>query len=104
VIDGPEETSDVLPLDRGRPVRSARARVIWWLLDPARWGTAFPEPLFGLIGWLVVPWTTIAYLFTFPGGIEGLDWGLILLGLVVDLGTNGGGIFGRDRRVRWQAR
>jgi hypothetical protein len=77
---------------------------IWWLLDPVRWGTTFPEPLFGLIGWLIVPWTTIAYMFTFPGGIEGLDWALIALALIVDLSTNGGGIFGRDRGRRWSER
>ena len=35
-------------------------------------------------------------------GIEGLDWALIALALFVDLGTNGGGIFGRDRRPKWR--
>jgi hypothetical protein len=74
---------------------------VWWLLDPVRWGTTFPTPLFGLIGWLVVPWTTIAYVFTFPNGVEGLDWGLIALALLVDLGTTGGGAWGRERR-RWR--
>ncbi len=54
---------------------------VWWLLDPVRWGTTFPTPLFGLIGWLLVPWTTIAYVFAFPNGVEGLDWGLIALAL-----------------------
>lgn len=78
--------------------------VVWWLLDPVRWGTAFPNPLFGFIGWLVLPWTTIAYMFAFPNGIEGLDWALIALALFVDLGTTGGGAFGRDRRPRWRDR
>lgn len=77
---------------------------VWWLSDPVRWGTTFHEPLFGLIGWLVVPWTTIAYVFVFPGGIEGLDWALIGLALFVDLGTSGGGVFSRDRRTKWQER
>ena len=75
---------------------------VWWLSDPVRWGTTFPEPLFGLIGWLVVPWTTIAYVFVYPGGIEGLDWALIAGALIIDLGTSGGGVFSRDRRAKWR--
>jgi hypothetical protein len=74
---------------------------IWWLLDPVRWGTTFPQPIFGIIGWLVVPWTTLAYTFLLPGGIEGLDWVVLVVALFVDLGTNGGGAFNRDRRPRW---
>jgi hypothetical protein len=73
---------------------------IWWLLEPARWGATFPQPLFGIIGWLVVPWTTLAYTFLLPGGIEGLDWVVIVVALFVDLGTNGGGAFNRDRRPK----
>jgi hypothetical protein len=77
---------------------------LWWLLDPVRWGTAFPEPLIGLIGWLAVPWTTLAYVFTFSGGVEGLDWALIALGLFADFGSTGGGVFGRDRGRKWRER
>jgi len=51
-----------------------------------------------------VPWTTIAYVFTAPGGVEGLDWALIALALIVDLSTNGGGVFGRDRGRQWSER
>ena len=76
------------------------AGFVWWLLDPVRWGDAFPTALFGFVGWLVVPWTTMAYVFTLPGGVEGLDWVLIALALLVDLGTFGGGAANRDRR-RW---
>ena len=75
---------------------------VWWLSDPVRWGTTFPEPLFGLIGWIVVPWTTIAYVFALPGGIQGLDWALIAVALFVDLTTSGGGAFSRDRRAKWR--
>ena len=71
---------------------------IWWLNDSARWGAAFPTALFGLIGWVVVPWTTIAYVFSFSDGVEGLDWGLIALALLVDLGTFGGGAWRGERR------
>ena len=77
---------------------------VWWLSDPARWGHTFPEPIFGFIGWLVVPWTTLAYVFVFPGGVEGLDWGLIALALIADLSTNGGGVFNRDRRAKQRSR
>ena len=75
---------------------------VWWLSDPVRWGTTFPEPLFGLIVWIVVPWTTLAYVFVLPGGVEGLDWALIAVALFVDLTTSGGGAFSRDRRAKWR--
>ena len=41
---------------------------VWWLLDPVRWGTAFPTAIIGILGWAFLPWTTVAYVFVYTNG------------------------------------
>ena len=77
---------------------------LWWLLDPVRWGTTFPEPLGLIPAGSRSRGPRSAYVFTFPGGVEGLDWALIALGLFADFGSTGGGMFGRDRGRKWRER
>ena len=72
----------------------------WWVLEPARWGATFQSAAVPLIGFLFLPWTTIAYVAVFPGGVEGLDWLWIGIGLIVDIGSYGGSAWGnRDKSV-----
>ena len=73
---------------------------VWWLLDPVRWGTAFPTAIFGLIGWAVLPWTTVAYVFVYTDGLSLLDIGLIVIALFVDLASYGGGAY-RRKDLGW---
>ena len=73
--------------------------LVWWLIDPARWDRTFGPFWWPLLGSLFLPWTTIAYVLTFPGGVNGLDWLWIVLGLLFDLGSYGGGRF--RNRSRW---
>jgi hypothetical protein len=74
----------------------------WWAMDPARFNLAFgtwPHPfqlafplwVWPLVGAILVPWTTLAYLVVFPGGVVGLDWLWLGFGLLVDLGSHFGG-------------
>ena len=92
------------------------AIVIWWLYQPSRFSLAFQSwvlpPRFNLAlpGWvptllgaIFVPWTTIAYLAVFPGGVVGLDWLWLGLGLLIDLGSFGGSYRQRDRIRRHKA-
>jgi hypothetical protein len=73
----------------------------YWLLNPAAWALAFEgSSLLAILGFLFVPWTTMAYVFVFPGGVEGGDWLLVGLGLVLDVATFGGGAFGNRDRVQ----
>jgi len=87
------------------------ALVVWWLMDSARFALAFntkvwpihlpfPYWVWPLVGALFVPWTTLAYLFVFPGGVAGLDWLWLGLGLLVDLGSH----FGGSYRIRGHRR
>jgi len=84
------------------------ALAAWWLIDSARFNLGFsaqvwpvhlavPFWVWPLIGAIFVPFTTLAYLVVFPGGVVGLDWLWLGLGLLVDFGSLGGGYRHRDR-------
>jgi hypothetical protein len=73
------------------------ATVAWYLLDPSRWVAVFQGAwLWPVLGAVLVPWTTLVYVLLAPaGGIEGVGGiGLLLLiiAVVVDLGSYGGGV------------
>lgn len=65
--------------------------VLWWLLDMARWASTFDTPLLPILGFLLAPWTTLMYVLVAPGGVGGLDWLLLGIAVLVDLGAVGGG-------------
>ena len=84
------------------------AIVIWWLVNSASrnlpfktWvlpgGIGLPAWLWTAIGFIFLPWTTLAYLLLFPGGILGYEWILLLIAFLVDLGCHGGTYYHRDR-------
>jgi hypothetical protein len=78
------------------------ALLVWWFMDPARilatfsgWATTlgtftFPVWVWPLAGFLVLPWTTIAYVFVSPGGMTTIGWVVVGVGLLLDLSTHGG--------------
>lgn len=68
----------------------------WWLLDPIRWSIVFGNPFWPFLGFVFLPWTTLVYVFVTPGGFGGLGLVWLLLALVVDLSSYGGGV--RSRR------
>jgi hypothetical protein len=65
--------------------------VIWWLLDMARWSATFNNVLVPILGFILVPWTTLMYVLVAPGGVTGIDWLGLGVAVVVDLGALGGG-------------
>ena len=74
------------------------AIVIWWLLEPVRWSTAFDTVLWPIAGFLALPWTTLMYVAVSVGGIDGLDYLWLAIGLGFDLFTwFGGGYTNRGR-------
>ncbi len=84
------------------------AILVWWLTDPQRFNLAFknwalpgiytfPVWLSTLLGGIFLPWTTLAYLYVFPGGIVGYEWIVLGVGLLVDLAGHGGSYRHRDR-------
>ena len=65
--------------------------VIWWLLDMARWAATFDNVLVPILGFILVPWTTLMYVLVAPGGVSGIDWLWLGVAVLVDLGSLGGG-------------
>lgn len=74
------------------------AVVIWWLAQPLRWQSAFTSLVWPLLGFLFLPWVTLAWVLVVPGGVAGLDWVWLGLALAADLGSYGGGAYGRRGR------
>jgi hypothetical protein len=76
--------------------------VFWYIVDPARWSLIFNHQIFlPALGFILLPWTTIMYvLFWTAGGIEPIGWLFIVLAVLADLATYGGGGFGNRDRMR----
>ena len=60
---------------------------------------AFDSFWLPLLGFFLLPWTTLAYAFTWDSGnaVEGFDWFIVGLAFLIDLGSYGGGMRGRRR-------
>ena len=72
--------------------------LVWWLADQLRWNQAFDSFLVPLLGFIVLPWVTLAYVLGFPGGVDGVVWVWLGLALLVDLSSwFGGGYTNRNR-------
>jgi hypothetical protein len=74
------------------------ALVVLWLFSDIL-SAAFHSWLIPLIGFFVLPWTTLAYAGMWALGsarVSGFEWFIVVLAFVVDLGAYLGG--GRARR------
>lgn len=71
------------------------ALVLMWLFND-RISQAFGGILLPLIGFFLLPWTTLAFVLLAPGGIGALDAVILVIALLADLGAYGGGY--RSRR------
>ena len=73
------------------------AAILWWLVQPTRWSLAFESALWPILGIIFLPWTLLFYMLVFPGGVVGIDWLWIVIGLVGDVASyTGGGWRRRD--------
>jgi len=64
---------------------------LWWLLDSATWRATFDTVALPLIGFILFPWTTLAYVVVAPQGVSGLDWVLIAAAVLADVASFAGG-------------
>ena len=76
------------------------AILVWWLVSQQYVAAAFNSWILAFLGWLFLPWTIIAYLIIYPGGVVGFDWLWLGIGLLLDLGSYGGGGWGNRDRFR----
>jgi hypothetical protein len=77
---------------------SRLAAIAWYFVDTARWEAAFSNILWPCLGVIFLPWTTMAYVLMSPGGVQGLQWLVVVLGVLIDLGAFGGGYRNREWR------
>lgn len=78
------------------------AILIWWLIDPTRWQITYPSFIVPLLGFILLPVTTLAYVLVAPGGVVGFDWVWLVLALLLDLGSYGGGAYGNRERLGYR--
>lgn len=74
------------------------AALAWYFMDTARWNAAFSNILWPCLGFLFLPWTTMAWVWMSPGGVTGLEWVIVGLGFLLDIGAFGGGQYSRTHR------
>jgi hypothetical protein len=75
------------------------AILVWWLIDMDRWSRTFDTFIWPLVGAIFAPWTLLAYVAVYPGGIIGFDWLWLGIGIFLDfLFYVGGGFRRRFRR------
>jgi hypothetical protein len=65
--------------------------LIYWLGWPARWELAFDSFIVPFIGFLILPWTTLAWLLVAPSGVRSFDYVILALAFIADAGSLGGG-------------
>jgi hypothetical protein len=75
------------------------AILVWWLIQPVRWQAAFSSFVVPLIGFLFLPWTTLAWVVVSPGGVTPFEWFILALGFLVDVAGYAGGGYGNRQRV-----
>jgi len=72
------------------------AVLVWYLFAPAYVNSAFDSFIWGFLGFLFLPWTTLMYIAIYPGGIVGFDWILLGLGVFADMFSYFGGYYNRE--------
>ena len=73
------------------------ALLVWNVIQPKFVGAAFDHFIWGFLGWLFLPWSTLMYVIIYPGGIAGFDWILLGLGVFTDMGMYFGSYLNRAR-------
>lgn len=73
--------------------------LIWLFTD---WiGRAFDSFIIPLLGFIFLPLTTVLYVLFVPGGLSTFEIILLVVGVIIDLGSYGGGAYGRRRRAAY---
>lgn len=65
--------------------------ILWYLYQPGRFDRIFDGWVWPVLGWIFVPWTTLMWVSVGVGGVSGIDWLWIGLGLLADVATYTGG-------------
>lgn len=75
------------------------AAIIWSLVDPARW-LVFDNLIVPVLGLIFLPWTLLAYVLVGPDGVAGIDWVILIVAFLIDMGSTSGGAAQNRKRKR----
>lgn len=73
------------------------ALILMWLFTN-RLSEAFDTFIIPLLGFIFLPLTTVVYALVYAGGLSGFEWILLIVAALIDLGSYGGGAYGRRER------
>ena len=73
--------------------------VLYWLLRPGVYSLAFPNALIGILGIIFLPWTTLMYVVSFPGGLSTWVWIFKELRFLADVSSYAGGGWGGKKQM-----
>jgi hypothetical protein len=76
------------------------AALIWALVDSARWQMTFENFIVPCLGFFFLPWTLLSYVLLAPGGVDGVEWVVIVVAFLVDIGSVSGGAYSNRKRIR----
>ncbi|MCD9625715.1 hypothetical protein [Rhabdothermincola salaria] len=80
-----------------------RLAIVILLIFTDRLTVAFESFWFGLIGFLLLPFTTVFFALAYSeadGGVTGIGWVFVVIGLLLDLSSYGSGGYSRQQRDR----
>ncbi|GMQ84695.1 MAG: hypothetical protein BMS9Abin07_0259 [Acidimicrobiia bacterium] len=70
------------------------AILVWWLINIDRWNAAFSNLIWPVVGFFLAPWTTLTWVAVASGGVGGLDWVILGLGILGDIASYSGSAYG----------
>jgi len=70
-----------------------------WASDPVAWGSAFGSPIWPVLGFLFLPWTTFFHVLFAQGGLDAIKVVFLVMAVVADMATWGGGFLGNRKRI-----
>jgi hypothetical protein len=75
------------------------AALLWSLVEPQRW-LVFDNLVVPILGVLFLPWTLLAYVLLAPDGVGGIEWVVLIIAFLIDIGSLSGGAYGNRKRIQ----
>ncbi len=83
------------------PAFSRMMLLMYWISRPVQMDLAFSTFIFPCLGFMILPFTTLMYVWLIqgPGGIQGLDWLWLIVAALLDIVSAGGAAAANRNRI-----